>query len=303
MKDIEYNIDKNKNKKIQIIVLIVMTVLLIGGVLIYNHIMFNDKADHDAEEEVSEDLPEAKIAMSEDELDDYMKSYLGNQDNSTDLSNTASGEVDTEIDAVEGNDSELDKVEDINQTIDFEGLETTNPDVYAWISIQGTSIEYPILQHPVDDTYYLMHNIDGSYGYPGCIYTEKANEKDFSSPNTLLYGHNMKNGSMFAGLHQYKDSDYFENNNIVNIYTEDKTYKYQIFAAYKYDDRHILKSFDFTNDEVYESYINNIFDRRDMNSVIDREVEVTADDHIITLSTCAKNDDDARFLVQAVLID
>lgn len=71
-----------------------------------------------------------------------------------------------------------------------------NPDVYAWITVPGTEIEYPILQHPSDNSYYFMHNIDGSYGYPGCIYTENLNSKDFADNNTVIYGHDMKNDSM-----------------------------------------------------------------------------------------------------------
>ena len=59
-----------------------------------------------------------------------------------------------------------------------------NPDVYAWITVPGTEIEYPILQHPSDNSYYFMHNIDGSYGYPGCIYTENLNSKDFTDRDT-----------------------------------------------------------------------------------------------------------------------
>ena len=71
-----------------------------------------------------------------------------------------------------------------------------NPDVYAWITVPGTEIEYPILQHPSDNSYYFMHNIDGSYGYPGCIYTENLNSKDITDNNTVIYGHNVKNDSM-----------------------------------------------------------------------------------------------------------
>lgn len=69
-----------------------------------------------------------------------------------------------------------------------------NPDVYAWITVPGTEI--PILQQPSDNSYYFMHNMDGSYGYPGCIYTENLNSKDFTDNNTVIYGHNMKNDSM-----------------------------------------------------------------------------------------------------------
>ena len=67
-----------------------------------------------------------------------------------------------------------------------------NPDVYAWIAVPGTEI----LQHPSDNSYYFMHNIDGSYGYPGCIYTENLNSKDITDNNTVIYGHNVKNDSM-----------------------------------------------------------------------------------------------------------
>ena len=71
-----------------------------------------------------------------------------------------------------------------------------NPDVYAWIAVPGTEIEYPILQHPSEKSYYVMHNIDGSYGNPGCIYTENLNSKDITDNNTVIYGHNVKIDSM-----------------------------------------------------------------------------------------------------------
>ncbi|HBA46218.1 MAG TPA: hypothetical protein DCZ91_00130, partial [Lachnospiraceae bacterium] len=70
--------------------------------------------------------------------------------------------------------------------VDFADLqENTNQDIYAWIYIPDTKIDYPVLQHPTDNTYYLNYNLDGSRGYPGCIYTEDYNEKDFSDPNTV----------------------------------------------------------------------------------------------------------------------
>ena len=89
--------------------------------------------------------------------------------------------------------------------IDFAAAQAVNPDVYAWIWIPGTNIDYPILQSETeDDAYYLNHTIEKKEGLPGTIYTEKYNGKDFSSPVTVIYGHNMKNGSMFADLHKYE---------------------------------------------------------------------------------------------------
>ncbi|MFI3213054.1 MAG: class B sortase, partial [Eubacteriales bacterium] len=205
--------------------------------------------------------------------------------------------------AIASHVQEQDEEAQPHEPIDFEGLQELNEDVYAWISIPGTEIEYPIVQHETDDTYYLNYNIDGSYGYPGCIYTEKLNAKDFSDPNTLIYGHNMKNGTMFAGLHSYFDKDFFDENQIIYIYMPDQTITYQIFAAYIYDDRHLLYSFDFTDEEVYGTYLEEIFSRRDMQTNLNTEVEVTTESKIITLCTCIGDQPDNRLLVQAVRVE
>ena len=187
--------------------------------------------------------------------------------------------------------------------VDFAGMWEVNEDVYAWITIPGTVIDYPILQHATDNTYYLNYNIDGSYGYPGCIYTENMNSKDFTDNNTVIYGHNMKNGTMFAGLHKFEDAGFFEENTEVFIYTPEREYKYTIFAAYIYDDRHLLYSFDFANEEVYATYLEDVQNMRSMNALIREDVEVTAEDKIITLVTCIGNQPSKRLLVQAVLED
>ena len=187
--------------------------------------------------------------------------------------------------------------------IDFEALWEVNKDVYAWISVAGTIIDYPVLQHPTDDSKYLNYNIDGSYGLPGCIYTEKMNAKDFSDPNTVIYGHNMRNGTMFAKLHEFRKSDFFEKNRDITIYLPDGEIHYKIFAAYVYDDRHLMYSFDFKNPDVYASYLKMIFDIRDMNANVDKDMVVTKEDKIITLVTCISNQGDKRLLVQAVRIE
>lgn len=188
--------------------------------------------------------------------------------------------------------------------VDFADLQANvNPDIYAWIYIPDTLIDYPVLQHPTDNLYYLNYNLDGSRGYPGCIYTEDYNAKDFSDPNTVIYGHNMKNGTMFAGLHKFEDSEYFAEHPYVYIYTEEKLYVYEIFAAYESGNEHILYSNDFTSDYVYSKYLENIFAVRAMNSNIKESAEVTTEDRIVTLSTCVANKSDRRYLVQGVLLN
>ena len=189
--------------------------------------------------------------------------------------------------------------------VDFADLqENTNEDIYAWIHIPDTKIDYPVLQHPTDNSYYLNHNLDGSRGYPGCIYTEDYNKKDFTDPNTVLYGHNMKNGTMFAGLHKYGDSEYLEEHPYIYIYTEEGLLAYEIFAAYQSGDEHILYAHDgFEDRKVYGKYLEEILSMRSMGSVLKEGAEVTEDSRIITLSTCISGKPDNRFLVQGVLLN
>lgn len=187
--------------------------------------------------------------------------------------------------------------------IDFAALQEENSDVYAWINVPGTNVDYPVLQHPEDDTYYLEHNMDGSKGLPGCIYTESVNTKDFTDPNTVLYGHNMKNGSMFASLHNFEDQQVFEENPYFYIYTEDKTYVYEIFAAYKYNAIHLIYNFDLANPEIFQNYLDQIFEIRDMSANIRQDVTVNADNRIVTLSTCVSGEKNMRYLVQGVLLN
>ena len=187
--------------------------------------------------------------------------------------------------------------------IDFEELWETNPDVYAWIVIPGTDINYPILQHPTDDSYYLNHNLDGSTGRPACIYTESLNSKDFTDNNTVIYGHNMRNGTMFAQLHKFEDKDFFDEHREIIICLPDKVLHYKIFAVHNYDDRHLLYSFDFSDKAVYKDYLESIFSIDDMNANIDTEMTVTENDKIITLATCVYKKPSLRFHVQAVLVE
>ena len=192
-------------------------------------------------------------------------------------------------------------VEKMENPIDFDSLTAQYPDVYAWIRIPGTKVDYPIVQREGDNGYYLNHTIDGKKKTEGSIYTEDYNNKDFGDANTVIYGHNMKNGSMFKTLHKYKDKQFLLDNSEIYIYQKDRVLKYKIFAAYIYDSRHLMLSFDFEDKNIFQNYLDNVLTKRNMRSNIDTTVEVTASDEIITLSTC-NNNDAQRYLVQAVLL-
>lgn len=186
--------------------------------------------------------------------------------------------------------------------IDFAALQQQNPDVYAWIQVPGTEVDYPILQSSNDNTYYLNHTIDGEEKKEGAIFTENYNTKTFEDPNTVIYGHDMKNGSMFQSIHKYMDRSFFDNNRDIVIYMPNQIFRYKIFAAYLTDNRHLLMNYNFWSKDEYQQYLNSIFSMRDMNAFIDTSMEVTNEDKIITLSTCYAGISTQRYLVQAVLV-
>ncbi len=199
--------------------------------------------------------------------------------------------------------SEVD-IEKPENPIDFTTLKERNSDVIGWINIPNTKVDYPILQanESLPESFYLYHNIDRDYEFAGSIYIQRLNQFDFSDPNTIIYGHNMKNGSMFASIHKFKDKTFFDENKYIYIYTPGHILTYEIFSAYRYDDRHLLYYFNFNDKAVFEDYLNTAKNPTDYIRNTRPETQVTADDKIITLSTCITNDN-YRYLVQGVLIN
>lgn len=191
-----------------------------------------------------------------------------------------------------------------NKNLDWDKLHEENADIYAWIYVPDTTVDYPVLQHPEDNAFYLDHNMDGSKGYPGCIYTENYNSKDFTDNNTVLYGHNLKDKTMFSSLHNFEDATFVNEDHYVYVYTEEKVFVYKIFGAYERDAMHLLANEDLSNEYVYERYLNSISQVDSRIKNIRQDVEVTAKDRIITLSTCTfDHNSELRFLVQGVLLN
>lgn len=188
--------------------------------------------------------------------------------------------------------------------IDFDKLQKINKDLYAWVKIPNTHINYPVAQYSGDDNlFYLSHDMYKNDLFEGCIYTENYNKKDFSDPNTILYGHNMLNKTMFGDLHNFRDEEFFNENPYIYVYTPKHKLTYEIFSAYDYDDRHILFSFNFFEDkEKFAEYLE--YAINPTNTAVRNtrpEVQVTVEDKIITLSTCS-DFENLRYLVQGKLI-
>lgn len=193
--------------------------------------------------------------------------------------------------------------QDVEIPVDFDALQQQNPDIYAWIEIPGTVIDYPVLRNEENTDYYLKHTAEKTEGLPGAIYTQNANAADFSDNVTVIYGHNMKNKTMFGELHNYEEEDFFKKTKTIYIYTPEHILTYQIFAAHIYDDRLIIDSFDTENTQGFQQYLDSIYASRNMVNHFDNDTKVTTNDRIITLSTCVGGQNQQRYLVQAVLVD
>lgn len=273
--------NKKKSGDIYKIICIILLIILIGIVAVWGYrIIVENRANSKYEEIQNTVNSAAKQAETEAVIIET---------ETEDETETETEEVQNAFDIPEKN-------------LDWASLYAENKDIYAWIYIPGTQVDYPILQSASDDTYYLNHNIDGSYGKPGCIYTEKINSKDFTNYNTVLYGHNMKNGEMFGCLHDYEDKTFFDENPYVYVYTEEKTYVYEIFAAYTATNAHILNTNDFSTQEGFADYLDNVVYNKALTGNFRNDTRVTSDNRIITLSTCTSNSS-KRWLVQAVLVN
>lgn len=183
----------------------------------------------------------------------------------------------------------------------LKSLRETNPDVIGWITVPGTVIDYPIVQ-TTDNDYYLDHSITGTYLKSGSIFVDYRNAGDWSDKNTVIYGHNMASGEMFAQLAKYKSGTFLRNNKYIYIYTDEGIRVYSIFSAYQTDIYTPYTSIRFTTDKEFIDWAKKAY-----SSSIKRasgSFSFKGDSKIITLSTCTNSlDKDERFTVHAVLTE
>lgn len=184
--------------------------------------------------------------------------------------------------------------------IDFESLKSVNEDVIGWIYVEALpDINYPIVQGKDNDTYLHM-TYEGNYNFAGTIFMDYENTGDFSDCNTLVYGHNMKNGSMFAQLKNFsKDDTTYKKSKYFWIFTPEKNYRYEIISAYTTgasSDTYTL--FKGPGQEFHE-YLQKITGYSDIKTNTEG---ITIQDKIVTLSTCTGNEA-TRYVVQGRRVD
>ena len=204
--------------------------------------------------------------------------------------------------------------------VEPEGMEATfakYKDVYAWIDIPefktalgtSTDLSYPVAQHPSDRSFYLNRDLDGNNSKTGTLFTEAVvegktiNGKDLNDPVTVIYGHNMANRTMFGGLQTFLSKMDFSQQHLVYMYQKDRRVTYQIVGGVQYDLSHIIYYHDFSNDEVFNSFFDQLWKETDGTTNLDRANKPVAGDKVLILSVCKNGDDNHRYLVVCKMIE
>ena len=237
---------------------------------------------------------------SSDEYDNLENSYAVDQEQESE--NIDNLEDDDALQSISGQevrtvfeDGEEKTLPVLKNPIDFTQLLSVNSDIVGWLRIRALDISYPVVQGK-DNDYYLHRTFEKTDNFAGCLFVNSYNMGDFTDQNTIIYGHNMKNGSMFGKLKNFNDPEVFKKSRYFWIFTPDFIYQYRIFSASVVDKTGLTYQISFTDDE-FDQFISRAYS----NSVVDnQDVTVTKEDRIVTLSTCT-GDDSTRFVVMGKL--
>lgn len=187
------------------------------------------------------------------------------------------------------------KKEELPQ-IDFAALGDVNEDIVAWLYCEGTVLNYPVVQGK-DNAYYLNHLFDGSENASGCLFLDSRNSRDFSDDNMIVYGHNMKNGTMFASLNQYQEQSYYEQHPSVFLLTPDGNFEVHLFAGFLEDIHGDAWQTAFEDENEKAEWL----DKVQKKSTFISDTIPSKEDSIITFSTCSNRDDQVRYVLVGVL--
>ena len=237
---------------------------------------------------------------SSDEYDNLENSYAVDQEQESE--NIDNLEDDDALQSISGQevrtvleDGEEKTLPVLKNPIDCTQLLSVNSDIVGWLRIRALDISYPVVQGK-DNDYYLHRTFEKTDNFAGCLFVNSYNIGDFTDQNTIIYGHNMKNGSMFGKLKNFSDPEVFKKSRYFWIFTPDFIYQYRIFSASVVDKTGLTYQISFTDDE-FDQFISRAYS----NSVVDNQgVTVTKEDRIVTLSTCT-GDDSTRFVVMGKL--
>ena len=181
--------------------------------------------------------------------------------------------------------------------INFKALREVNPDVIGWIYSPNTTINYPVVQGD-DNAYYLKHLAGGTENRNGCPFLDVQNRPDFTDDNSIIYGHHMQNGTMFAGISWYEDQSYYDEHPVMYLMTPTAAYRIELFSGYitTMDSSAYMQNFGSIREHT--DWLKEVSGRSDFRA----NLEISAYDRVITLSTCAYRFENARYVLHGKLV-
>ena len=256
----------NKNLKRKIIYYILITIIILSSIYIIKHL----KMQKEAKEE-SELLN--KIDIMENTID------LNKNKNTIEIN------------------------EETERMIKIKKLQEENSDIVGWIEIEGTNINYPVLQGE-DNEYYLTHNYKKEKSQKGSIFLSKDYDLKLPSDNLLIYGHNLISGQMFNNLLKYKDREFYEKHPNIRFTTAKEDLKFEIISAFYSkvflkSEENVFRYYNFVTAKSEKDY-NNFVENAKKASIYDTNKEAEYGDRLITLVTCSYHVEDGRFVVIGV---
>lgn len=182
-------------------------------------------------------------------------------------------------------------------SVAFDALAQVNSDIVAWIICEDTRINYPVVQGK-DNSYYLTHLINGESNKVGCLFVDINNSPGFVDDNTIIYGHNMKDKSMFATLMEYKKQTFYDAHPTMQLLTPEGNYTIVLFAGYVADIQDSCWNLWYSDDAAFAQWLADA----KQHSTFQSAVTVSTTDRFITLSTCTYEFDNARYVLIGKLI-
>ncbi len=258
----------------------------------FGTVIIGDLVDSEELEDTEQEGSEAHVSLNENETTQSAESSDAAEKSKKEKKATPVIE-----EKEDGSVKILGKIGKVKKRVDFEELKKINPEIIGWLYVEAIDeINYPIVQTD-DNAYYLSHTFKKTDNIAGSIFLDCDTKPNFTEANSVIYGHNMKNGSMFGKLNQFYEEETYEKSKYFWIYTEDLYYKYEIFSCTEVGAISESYQRQFETKWEFEDYLK----RMQENSVIKTDTELTSADKIVTLSTCTASSD-VRFVVQGKLV-
>ncbi|MBR1830234.1 MAG: class B sortase, partial [Atopobiaceae bacterium] len=183
--------------------------------------------------------------------------------------------------------------------VDFDALRAANPDVVGWIYCEGTIINYPVVQGKSNDEY-LYHDYLGDYSVRGSIFVEAENRPGFTDAETIIYGHHMSSGTMFAALENWADQEFYDEHPVMWLLTPTQDYQIVLVSGHHSSARSDIYNVRHDHDKAFEQYLTDM--KAQSEFVPSQDVVYSPDQNYVMLSTCSFIFEDARFVLHGVLV-